>query len=88
MSGYKAMGASRTLKRTTNKHAMIEKVVTIKSLREDSSASHDDYLYWMTKTVSERIAAVELLRADYMRGLPDVDQRLQRVCTITQHQRG
>ena len=67
---------------------MIEKVVTIKSMREDPSASHDDYLYWMTKSVPERIAAVELLRADYMRGLPDVDQRLQRVCTITQHQRG
>jgi hypothetical protein len=66
---------------------MIEKVVTIKSMREDPNASHDDYLYWMTKTIPERIAAVEQLRADYMRGLPDVDQRLQRVCTIVQRKR-
>ena len=67
---------------------MIEKVVAIKSMRVDPNASHDDYLYWMSKTIPERIAAVEQLRADYMRGLPNVDQRLQRVCTITQHQRG
>ena len=67
---------------------MIEKVVTIKTMREDPSASHDDYLYWMTKTIPERIAAVEFLRADYMRGLPDAHQRLQRVCTITPHKRG
>ena len=67
---------------------MIEKVVTIKTMREDPSASHADYLYWMTKTIPERIAAVEFLRADYMRGLPDAHQRLQRVCTITPHKRG
>ena len=67
---------------------MIEKVVAIKSMRVDPNASHDDYLYWMSKTIPERIAAVEQLRADYMRGLPNVDQRLQRVCTITRHQRG
>lgn len=66
---------------------MIEKVVAIKSMRVDPNASHDDYLYWMSKTIPERIAAVEQLRADYMRGLPDAHQRLQRVCTITRHQR-
>ena len=66
---------------------MIEKVVAIKSMRVDPNASHDDYLYWMTKTIQERIAAVEFLRDSYIRGLPNADQRLQRVCTVTQHKR-
>lgn len=57
---------------------MMEKVVFITGLKDQPS----DFAYWMTKTVAERIAAVEKLRADYMRGLPDAHQRLQRVCAV------
>ena len=67
---------------------MIEKVVTIKTMREDPSASHDDYLYWMTKTIPERIAAVEFLRQQYISTLPKEQQKFQRVCTISQRKPG
>ena len=63
---------------------MIEKVVFITTLKDQPS----DFAFWMTKTVVERIAAVEKLRADYMRGLPDADQRLQRVCRVTSLKQG
>ena len=58
---------------------MIEKVVTIKSMRGDLDSPNDDFLYRLTKTIPERISAVEHLCAEFMRGLPDAHQRHQAV---------
>ncbi|MCA3217270.1 MAG: hypothetical protein ING59_01670 [Burkholderiales bacterium] len=47
-----------------------------------------DLGYWLSRPVEERIAAVEKLRSDAMAGRPDAEQRLQRVCRVTQLERG
>lgn len=58
----------------------MEKVVTRTTLRTAPS----DLSYWRARTIEERIAAVESLRRDAMAGRPDAEQRLQRVCRVTQ----
>ena len=59
---------------------MIRKVVNITTNKEQSS----DYQYWATRSVAERLDAIELLRRPYLDKLNDVSQRLQRVYRVTQ----
>jgi hypothetical protein len=49
-----------------------------------------DLAYWLARPMAERIAAVELLRQQaFGASAPsDAEQRLQRVCRVTQRQRG
>ena len=55
----------------------MEKVVKIVGLREQDS----DLAYWMSKSPQERLAAIEILRQQYVR-LKGIQPRLQRVCRI------
>jgi|KBSMisStaDraftv2_1062788.scaffolds.fasta_scaffold128862_2 hypothetical protein len=57
---------------------MIEKIVHKKKLKDASN----DFLYWCSKPVEERLEALEILRAQYIQNLPDVQQRFQRVYRI------
>lgn len=56
----------------------MEKIVRIIQLKD----INDDKFYWMSKTPQERIAAIEFLREQYIKTLPDVQQRFQRICRI------
>ena len=57
----------------------MEKVVTIKGLKEKSSSLQ----YWQSKSAIERLAAIELLRQQYIKfKYNDVQPRFQRVCRI------
>ena len=49
-----------------------------------------DLAYWLSRPMAERIAAVEVLRQQAFgeKAPRDAEQRLQRVCRITQRQRG
>jgi hypothetical protein len=52
--------------------------------RTSLKAACRDRAYWLTRSVEERIAAVEELRVQALAGKPDAEQRLQRVCRVTQ----
>lgn len=57
----------------------MEKVVRKIGLREQQS----DFAYWQTKSPEERLAAIEILRNQYIRfTLKDAEPRLQRVCRV------
>jgi hypothetical protein len=57
----------------------MEKVVKKIGLREKQS----DFAFWQTKSPSERLAAIELLRDQYIKFLnKDAESRLQRVCRV------
>ena len=56
----------------------MEKVVNIYKLGEEPKS----YVYWLTKTVQERIGALEFIR--YQTYGDEIDKGLQRVLTITQ----
>jgi hypothetical protein len=62
----------------------MDKVIHRTTLR----AAPSDLAYWLSRPVEERIAAVEKLRSDALAGRPDAEQRLQRVCRVTQLKRG
>jgi hypothetical protein len=49
-----------------------------------------DLAYWLSRPMAERIAAVEVLRQQAFgaKAPGDAEQRLQRVCRVTQRQRG
>ncbi len=55
----------------------MEKVVRIIGLREEQS----DLAFWQSKSHQERLAAIEILRQQYVR-LKRIEPRLQRVCRI------
>lgn len=55
----------------------MEKVVKIVGLHEQPS----DLKYWLSKTPQERLAAIEILRLQYVR-LKRIQPRLQRVCRV------
>lgn len=55
----------------------MEKVVRRIGLYEDQS----ELTYWLGKTPQERLAAIEILRQQYVR-LKRIQPRLQRVCRI------
>jgi hypothetical protein len=63
---------------------MIEKVVFKTTFKDQPS----DLDFWLSRSMQERFAALEFLRQQYMVTLPHAQQRLQRVCTVTQRQRG
>jgi hypothetical protein len=56
----------------------MDKVLKIVSLKDKQT----DFAYWSTKSPMERLAAIELLREQYMKFKKDVQPRLQRVCRI------
>jgi hypothetical protein len=57
----------------------MEKVLKIVPLHEQPN----DYEYWISKPVSERIDAIEILRNQYIQfRKKDVESRLQRVCRV------
>ncbi len=57
---------------------MMEKVVKVLSLKDKQS----DFAFWKTKSDAERIEAIEILRAQYIKFMKDAEPRLQRVCRI------
>ena len=57
----------------------MERIVKKVSLHEPQS----DLTYWLSKTPQERLAAIEVLRQQYIK-LKHIQPRLQRVCRITQ----
>ncbi len=53
------------------------KVVKIVGLHETQS----DLTYWLSKSPQERLAAIEILRQQYVK-LKHIQPRLQRVCRV------
>ena len=57
----------------------MQKKVAIKSLKEKDS----DFAFWQQKTEAERLAAIEMLRQQYIHfKFPDAQPRFQRVYRI------
>ncbi len=56
----------------------MDKVVRITSLKDKQT----DFTYWMTKSETERLDAIELLREQYIRFKKNVQPGLQRVCSV------
>jgi hypothetical protein len=57
----------------------MEKVVTKGSLKNQKS----DIEYWLTRSETERLAAIEMLRQQYIKHhFGNAQPRLQRVCRI------
>ncbi len=58
---------------------MMEKVVTIRSLKDKKT----DFAYWQSRPETERLAAIETLRQQYIKfKYGNVQPRFQRVCQI------
>lgn len=57
----------------------MEKVVRVTNLR----APQSDLEYWLGKTPQERIAAIEILRQQYVK-FRGIQPRLQRVCRVVE----
>lgn len=62
----------------------IEPVVAKYSLKEQPT----DFAYWQTKSVEERLAALEMLRQQFYNYSDETTPRLQRVYRITQQKQG
>jgi len=60
------------------KFKMNKNVVTIVDIKNQPT----DFAYWKTKSVVERLLALELLRQQFFNYTDDTTQRLQRVCSI------
>lgn len=58
------------------------------ALRTTLKATPSERAYWLTRPVAERIAAVEELRQRWIAQNLDAEPGLQRVCRVTQRQRG
>jgi hypothetical protein len=57
----------------------MHKKAVIKSIKEDSS----DFKYWLSRPESERLAAIEMLRQQYIQfKFPNAQLRFQRVYKI------
>ena len=56
----------------------MKKVLKIVPLKNQPS----DYEYWLTRSVSDRLDAIEILRKQYVDFAQNVEPRLQRVCRI------
>lgn len=56
----------------------MEKILKIVPLHEQSN----EYEYWTSRPVNERIDAIEILRSQYIQFKKDVKPRLQRVCRV------
>lgn len=57
----------------------MEKVLKITSVKEKQS----DYSYWITKSVQERLSAIEFLRQQFVNHQNEPQSGLQRVCKVT-----
>lgn len=56
----------------------MEKTVKITHLKDKTTA----YSFWLTKTETERIQTIEMLRQQYINYTKNVQPGLQRVCRI------
>lgn len=57
----------------------MEKVITIRSLKDKKT----DFTYWQSKPEMERLAAIEILRQQYIKHkYGNAQPRFQRVCRI------
>ena len=56
----------------------MDKVLKIVSLRSKNS----DFDFWQSKSYQDRLAAIELLREQYIKLQKNVQPRLQRVCRV------
>ncbi|OQW91352.1 MAG: hypothetical protein BWK78_04900 [Thiotrichaceae bacterium IS1] len=56
----------------------MEKVLRIVPLHEQPS----DYEYWISRPLTDRLNAIEILRKQYIEFKIDVKPRLQRVCRV------
>jgi len=63
----------------SNPPRMVRKVTCVTTNKEQPS----DYQYWITRPVSERIDAIEMLRQSWMSFQQNVPSRLQRVYRVT-----
>jgi hypothetical protein len=61
----------------------MEKTVKILSLKDQGT----DYQYWLSQPVIARLAAIEVLRQQYIKFQGDAEPRLQRVCNIIKRTR-
>lgn len=64
-------------------YSKMEKVVTKTKLKDQKN----DLDYWMTRTPAERLVALESLRNDYIKGLPDAERGFQYICTIVRRKK-
>lgn len=62
----------------------MEKVVKISSLKDPQN----DFVYWSTKSYTDRLNAIETLRLQFSSINKDVQPRLQRVCRVTHQKQG
>jgi len=62
----------------------MEKVVKITTNKSHNS----DYLYWMSKSPTERLEAIEIIRQQYYSLNKNVQQGFQRILTITNKKQG
>ena len=55
-----------------------------------SQEARADLAYWRSRTMTERLTALQLLRLQHegLADSPDAEPRLQRVCRVTQRTRG
>ena len=66
----------------------MEKVVHIVSRKHAAAEEDADLRYWLSRPAAERIAAVELLRQQFIAEHYDVEPGLRRVYRVTQLHRG
>lgn len=58
---------------------LMEKVVQVKSLKDKSN----DFFFWKSRPDIEKLAAIELLRQQYIKYKhPNAQPRFQRVCRV------
>jgi len=83
---YRLIGASMSVSTACRAgyHGSMEKVVARYSLHDQPR----DTEYWLSRTPSQRLDAVEILRLAWLESHPDVVQGLQRVCRVTKRSRG
>jgi len=62
----------------------MEKVISIVK----KSDTQSDFQYWQTKTMQERIDAIEILRLQYIEMNKNVQPGLQRVYTVVKQKSG
>lgn len=51
-------------------------------ITQTKDQARDDLRYWLSRSVEERIAAVERLRRDHEGVTADAEPRLQKVCRL------
>ena len=62
----------------------MEKAVKITHLKDKNT----DFTYWLSKTDTDRLQAIEILRQQYLNYKRDVHSRLQRVYRIINQKQG